>query len=137
MLKDEAINLVDGYNETIIEGRFEVGVSVLRDKKRILALEPITRLRNQNHFGVLEETEEKLDNNVIEKCKKYALHFFQVLDCYGVTKTDFLIDESNSIWAIETDAIPGLSMSNATSIAASRSGLSYKNLISKVLTITY
>jgi D-alanine-D-alanine ligase len=131
-----AENVSDAIFEDIIGGKLEVSVSVLKDKEKTIVLEPIARHREFDNIGKVSETVEILNKEVRDRCMTYARLIFDSLGCYGVTKTDFLIDDLGKIWVLETDAIPGLSVKNATVIAAQKSGIAYVDLINKILNTT-
>ena len=118
--------------EDYIDGTYEVSIVVLRTIKSYAALTPIVRKRTSK-LGVLEETDKIIPRSICNTCIDYSIKFNQSVSARGVTKTDFIIDISGKAWALETDAIPGLSMDNATVRAARSSGISYHSLIKILL----
>lgn len=118
--------------ETPVDGTLEVSVVVLRDGNTYRALTPIERRRTST-LGELHLAPKTIDDRLLEACRKYALTIANQLGAGGVIKTDFLIDKANTVWAIETDAIPGLGKQNATALAAEQSGISYTELIKKLI----
>lgn len=123
--------------EKIIPGNKEVSIGVLGNSDKLFALYPIIRVRDVANIGKLEKTKVTIDKKVTKLCQEWAKTVHLSLECRGVTKTDFLIDENNQVWGIETDAIPGLSENNAVAIAAKRSNVPYKNLVNMLITETY
>lgn len=124
----------DFIYESIVQGTHEVSIAVLRRGKQHVALSPIIRSRliYQKYSGVKKSNDNKLDM-VCNLAKEYAIKVSKYFNCYGITKTDFLINQNNNLFLIETDAIPGLSRSNASSIAAKKIGIDYNSLVSIII----
>lgn len=118
--------------EEIILGEMEVVIGVIRDGNKHHPLTPIVRRRQKGWGNLQDVPSETVSMLLRSQCQRYAVAISEALDCYGVTKTDFLIDEKENIWAIETDAIPGLSQANAVSRAAGQAGITYKDLLNKI-----
>lgn len=130
--KDIILNKAYIY-EKIIGGSRELSIIILRDQNKIISLSPILRKRDINKIGILVDSDEILDDDILKMCKKYAKMIFEHLNCYGVTKTDFLLDNDNNIFAIETDAIPSITMNSASAKASLGAGIAYKDFIYKIL----
>lgn len=116
------------YEERIL-GTHEVSVLVIRTKEGVRALAPVARSRDSKDIGLYIDTQAIIDPVVYETCIRYAVQFYKSLECYGITKMDFVIDPSGEVWALEVDAIPGLGFDNASALAAAASGVSYDELI--------
>lgn len=133
---------VENYNpdvlhEEIIDGELEISIVVLRDHDSHTALPPIIRKRSTNALGELQEVEgDVLDLSIVEYCQNQAVKLSTALDCYGVTKTDFVINRNGEALAIETDAIPGLSRTNAASLAAAKADITYNQLLERIMETT-
>lgn len=129
--------------EKFIDGELEISVCVLNAGKNIKVLSPVIRKRKIFASSVIkgkngnEGFELEVEKNILDTCKSYAKRIHSSLRCNGVTKTDFLLDKKGNVWAIETDAIPGLAKNNATAIAAKKSGIGYKNLIKYIMNDAY
>ncbi len=118
--------------EDYIDGNFEVSVSVLRNIKEVISLAPLTRSRFL--FGsVCGEVDARISDEVLNQCSCMAKEFYIANSCNGIIKVDFLIDKKLKPWAIEVDAIPGLALYNAATVSAQKIGLSYDDLISKII----
>jgi D-alanine-D-alanine ligase len=118
--------------EEYIPGNIEISVSVLGNKdKKVLS--PIVRKRSIENLGILKPSENQVPAKVLDACKKAALLIHATLQCYGITKTDFVLDEQNRFFALETDVHPGLAKSRASATAALRSGISYEQLITSIV----
>jgi len=123
--------------EEVIEGSYEISIPVLRDKDAHIALSPIVRQRTTSDLGNLEDANDSaLKPEILQYCQHQAARLSRALNCYGVTKTDFVINEKGDAFAIETDAIPGLCRTNATSLAANKAGITYDQLLKKIMETT-
>ena len=119
--------------EQIIPGEFEVIVSVVRDKDRHVPLLPVLRERSMTVWGEQREADQTaVPEETKQNCQEYAQRLSTSLDCYGVTKTDFVIGAKGQIWALETDAIPGLSRSGGAGEAAKNAGMTYEDLLDMI-----
>jgi D-alanine-D-alanine ligase len=124
--------------EEIIPGKFEVIVPVVRNGHQHLPLPPVIRERSTTVWGKLQKTDKAAVAPETQKaCQDYAQKLSIALNCFGVTKTDFVIDQQGKIWALETDAIPGLSRTGAAGEAAAAAGLSYQQLLNMIKETTW
>lgn len=89
----------------------------------------------KNVIGELLSTDSQLPLSIVKVCQNSALKLFTELNCWGITKTDFVIDSNSIPWALETDAIPGLALSNISVKAAVRFGFSYDQIITTILNV--
>jgi len=116
--------------EKYIRRCIEISISIIGNND-VTILKPI--IRKKNNFGKLEIINIRLAKETLSECKEIAIKVHSSFNCYGITKTDFLLDSINRLWTLETDIIPGLARDNATVIAAIQSGISYENLIFKLI----
>ena len=123
--------------ENLVPGTLEICIGVLGNGHGSIAFSPIVRKRSIRKISEVNNTKAKVDKAFVRQCQQWAKKIHTSLDCRGITKTDFLLDGSKKIWAIETDAIPGLSRENAVVLAADKRGLSYGQLISKIISDLY
>lgn len=120
--------------EEIIPGNLEVAVPVLRSGRDHIPLSPVVRERSTTEWGELRDLENgAVPASTRQLCQDYAQKLSRALDCYGVTKTDFVIDDNGKAWALETDVIPGLRQVNAASEAAKNAGIGYEELLHKIM----
>lgn len=118
--------------EEAIAGEAEVSVAVLYDGTDYHALDPIERKRT-DVIGELQVATDIVSKETLQKCQEQAVMISRHIGTRGIVKTDFLIDESGEVWALETDAIPGLSRQNASALAAERSGITYGELMNMLI----
>lgn len=50
----------------------------------------------------------RLDEETTEKVKEYAVRAHKVLECSGVSRSDFILDREGTPWILETNTIPGM-----------------------------
>ena len=122
--------------EAFVPGR-ELTVSILGDK----VLQPVHIKPNGSFYDfnskyVSNKTEyfkADLSNNELEEIKNIAWHAFSSLGCKDWGRVDFIQDENDNFQIIEVNTVPGLTQNSLFPKAASFEGISFKNLIGKIL----
>lgn len=123
--------------ESFITGSIEISVAVVGSNQQTRVFPPVVRRRSL--FCSLEDKDRKIISNqrMLRACSEMSKKVHIALSCYGVTKSDFLIDKDQNIWMTETDVIPGMAEDNAVSRAAALSGCDYKNFLFLLLKDMY
>jgi D-alanine-D-alanine ligase len=103
--------------EEFIAGR-EFTVGVFKTVKEIIVL-PITEVRSKKDFfdyeakyqGMSEETTPAVvDGNIAEKIRRTARKVYEVFNCRGVVRIDFIYNEENQEpYILEINTVPGQS----------------------------
>jgi len=103
--------------EEFISGR-EFTVGVFRTKKEIIVL-PITEIITKKEFfdfeakyqGMSEEiTPARVDNSMAEKIKNAARNVYEVFNCRGVVRIDFIYHKEKDVpFMLEINTVPGQS----------------------------
>ena len=103
--------------EEFIKGR-ELTIGVFRSKGKIIAL-PITEIISKKDFfdyeakylGASEEvTPAKIAESVAEKVRKEAVKAYQMFNCKGVVRIDFIYNEDDgNPYLLEINTVPGQS----------------------------
>ncbi len=57
-----------------------------------------------------------------------AIKAHQALQCQGVSRTDFILDENGAAWALETNTLPGMTATSLLPDAAKAAGISFPDL---------
>jgi D-alanine-D-alanine ligase len=106
--------------EEMIVGR-EFTVGVFKTKNEIIIL-PITEIITQNEFfdyeakylGKSEEiTPAKIDNTIQEKLRLAAKKVYELLNCRGIVRIDFIYDENKQQpYMLEVNTVPGQSQAS-------------------------
>lgn len=75
----------------------------------------------------------RLSDELTRRCKEQACAVHRALDCRGVSRTDFIIDENEDIWALETNSLPGMRPNSLIGDAARYMGMSFGQLCEKLV----
>lgn len=75
----------------------------------------------------------RLSEDLTCRCKEQACAVHRALDCRGVSRTDFIIDENEDIWALETNSLPGMRPNSLIGDAARYIGMSFGQLCEKLV----
>ena len=79
--------------------------------------------RAWQHICPANLTEEEL-----RQCEEMALGAHDALGCYGVSRTDCILDERNRLWYLETNTIPGMTGTSLLPDAAKAVGITFDEL---------
>lgn len=117
MLNDKIENALNFDDKILIEKfiqnakEFSCGVIKSGDK---LFTSKIWQVKKGEFFTFEEkylqegrEEREKLNQKFQEKIKKLAINCYEKLECRGVVRIDFLLDENNKLYVGEVNSIPG------------------------------
>ena len=74
----------------------------------------------------LEQSEEK-------KLGELMLQAFDSVNANGWGRVDFMLDNSNRPWLIEINTVPGMTSHSLVPMAAKQAGISFENLVMKIL----
>lgn len=74
-----------------------------------------------------------LPPDVTEAVRQVALDTYGVLDCHGFGRVDIMLDGDNNPWVLELNTIPGLTDTSNVPAAAAAAGMSFDDLIARVL----
>ena len=143
---DEAVKLAFEYDNKIIieeyiEGR-EIECSVLGNEEPIASLPG--EILPQHEFysyeakyidekGAILEIPVRLSEDVIKQIQDYAIKAFQVLCCEGMARVDFFLKDDNEILVSEINTIPGFTQISMYPKLWEASGLSYAELIDRLI----
>jgi len=79
----------------------------------------------------------KLNHND-EKCiKKYALDLHKIVGCDSYSRVDFLMNKDSNIFVLEINTLPGLTDTSLLPKATMNIGMSYKEMIHKIINLSY
>ncbi|HRC07355.1 MAG TPA: D-alanine--D-alanine ligase [Miltoncostaeales bacterium] len=74
-----------------------------------------------------------LPPEVTEAVVQVALETYAVLDCHGFGRVDIMLDGNDEPWVLELNTIPGLTDTSIVPVAAAAAGMSFDDLIARVL----
>ena len=62
-----------------------------------------------------------------------SLHAFESLDCRGWGRVDFMLDDEGRPWLIEVNTVPGMTDHSLVPMAARQAGISFDELVWRIL----
>lgn len=135
------------YDSSIVIEEFiiarELEVAILEDKDKLIISNPgeirydsvfydyNTKYVNSNSYIVIPA---HLDKNIIRKIKDYSKLIFNKLKLKGFSRIDYFYDEQNNlIYINEVNTIPGFTDISMYPKLIENCGISYKDLIAKLI----
>ncbi len=139
----EAIFKAFKYSDKIlieegIENAREIEISVFSDKKGIRVSEPGEVIPYNEFYDYddkykLGKTEFKvpaeLSEKLLERIKKTAYDTFRILNLYGMSRVDFLLDKDGNYYVNEVNSIPGFTSISMYPRLWEESGIEYGELL--------
>ncbi len=136
------------YDDKVILEKYikgtEVSVSVL-GIGRPHALPPVEIVPKKDYFDfeamyTMGQTEyyvpARLPDEKIKEVQKLSKKVFKSLHCRAFARVDFIIGQDNIPYVIELNTIPGLTETSLFPMAAAEAGMSFEELIDKIITFT-
>lgn len=127
-------------------GGGEYTVGILQDAELGLIALPIVRIVPKNEFYDYEakylrdDTEYRcpcgLTAEKEQKIKQEALQAFRAIGCSGWGRVDFLMDEAGNHYFLEVNTSPGMTDHSLVPMAAKAAGMSFDELVMKILAMT-
>jgi D-alanine-D-alanine ligase len=74
-----------------------------------------------------------LPATVAARVRSLGLESARVLGCRGVSRADFRLDEAGTAWCLEVNTVPGMTPTSLVPMAAKAHGLSYDQLVQRML----
>ena len=137
----ETLRKLDEYGEVLLEkyipGR-EIQVAILADKVLgAIELRPNRKFYDyEAKYNPKAKTEHiipvKISKNKYQEVTKIALKAHKILNCRGVTRSDFRYYK-NSFYLLETNTQPGMTSLSLVPEIAKFNNITFKNLIKKIL----
>jgi D-alanine-D-alanine ligase len=76
----------------------------------------------------------ELPDDVTARAQELALDVYRLLGCRGVARVDLMLDDdSGELWVLETNVIPGMTETSLLPQAADAAGISFDELIARLL----
>lgn len=75
----------------------------------------------------------RLSTTVLEEAARVACAAHEGIGCYGISRTDMIVDKENTIWVIETNTIPGMTNTSLLPDAAAYVGMSNLELYERII----
>ena len=77
--------------------------------------------------------EAKLNNRELTEINKIALDSFKALDCNGWARVDLIQDDDGKFYVIEINTVPGMTSHSCVPKSGSFLGLSYTDVVKKII----
>ena len=74
-----------------------------------------------------------LPNALMEKIKNITLDIFNILQCSGYARADFILDNNNDPWFLEINTLPGMTATSLVPKSAMAAGISFSDLIQMII----
>jgi D-alanine-D-alanine ligase len=143
---DKAVKLALGFDQTVIieeyiKGR-ELTVGILEEE----ALPVIEIIPSKKFFdyeakyssGLTEYVvPAKLDEALAEKAKSSALRAHKLLGCFGCSRVDIILSQTNVPYVLEVNTIPGFTATSLLPKAAGSRGIDFTQLCLRLLKLAY
>ncbi len=69
--------------------------------------------------------------------QRLAIRAHEALECSGVSRTDFIVDDSQICWILETNTIPGMTETSLLPDAARAAGMSFPEVCTKLIELAF
>ncbi|MBI3539320.1 MAG: D-alanine--D-alanine ligase [Candidatus Eisenbacteria bacterium] len=123
--------------EAFIAGR-ELTVAVMGDQPL-----PIVEIRPKSGFYDYESKytagrseyfcPADLPDATTREVQRLGVRAAEALDCRGVTRTDFRLDDAGIAWCLEVNTIPGMTPTSLVPMAAKAAGMTYEQVVQRML----
>ena len=74
-----------------------------------------------------------ISDELTAELQSRALRAHKALECVGVSRTDFIVDENGQPWVLETNTLPGMTGTSLLPDAARVAGMSFPELCTKMV----
>jgi D-alanine-D-alanine ligase len=129
--------------ERYVKGR-DLAVSVLDGPSGPLALPVVEAVPREEDFYDYESRYEigmttfvcpaELPDDTTARAQELALDVYRLLGCRGVARVDLMLDDASSeLWVLEANVIPGMTETSLLPQAADAAGISFDELIARLL----
>jgi D-alanine-D-alanine ligase len=129
--------------ERYVKGR-DLAVSVLDGPEGPLPLPVVEAVPREEQFYDYESRYEigmttfvcpaELPDETTARAQELALDVYRLLGCRGVARVDLMLDDSSGeLWVLETNVIPGMTETSLLPQAADAAGISFDELIARLL----
>jgi D-alanine-D-alanine ligase len=139
---DEGINVTKQYShkalvEKYIPGR-EITVGILiNEALPVLEIVPKSGLYDYESKYTIGMSEyivpAKISEETAKKAQQQALTAFNSLGCEGYARVDFRLSDNNELYCLEVNTLPGMTPLSLVPKAAKAIGISFEELIKKII----
>lgn len=125
-----------------ISGR-ELTCPVLGKSGQKLSTLPVLEITSENEFFDYNakykssKTKESLPTDInpiiINAIEEQSKHIHRLLDCSGLTRSDFILDNNNELYFLEINTVPGLSKVSLCPRSAEIAGIGFVELLDAII----
>ncbi|MCR4422129.1 MAG: D-alanine--D-alanine ligase [Spirochaetales bacterium] len=131
---ERAIEKIREINCSVIGYHDDLEVSVCEEPvaiDNILSFEDKYIRSNSKGKGFSRKIPAQIPEQIRQKIEDYAVQSFKAIDCSGVARIDFILEDNEKIYVNEINTIPG----SISFYLWQPKGVSFKDLITKILNI--
>lgn len=129
--------------EKYIKNNRELECAILEDKKKLIISDIGEIINNGNWYDYdakyvnkIDTVISDIDENIKKDIKNYSKNIFNILGCNGLSRIDFLYDLDNKkLYFNEINTIPGFTEISMYPKLINNEGISFKEIITKLLNI--
>lgn len=78
-----------------------------------------------------------IKSSLSEKMQEMAIRAHKALGCAGVSRSDFIVDNNDDIWILETNTIPGMTATSLLPDAARAKGYSFAQVTRRLIDLAF
>lgn len=139
---EEGIVIAQQYSskaliEKYIPGRELTVAVLLNEALPVLEIVPKSGFYDYKHKYTSGMSEyivpAKIPDDVAKKAQQQAVTAFQALGCEGYARVDFRMNNENQLYCLEVNTLPGMTPTSLVPKAAKAVGISFEELINKIL----
>lgn len=123
--------------EKYIPGRELTVAILLNGALPVLEIVPKSGFYDYNHKYTSGMSEyivpANIPEDVTKKAQQRALMAFQSLGCEGYARVDFRMNEKSELFCLEVNTLPGMTATSLVPKAAKAAGISFEELIDKII----
>ena len=79
----------------------------------------------------------ELPQGADERARELALRTYELLGCYGFARVDLMLDDAGGLHVLEANPIPGLTDTSLLPQAAEAAGVSFDELVGRILELAF
>ncbi|MCW8804161.1 MAG: D-alanine--D-alanine ligase [Ignavibacteriaceae bacterium] len=139
---EEGITIAQQYSskaliEKYIPGRELTVAILLNEALPVLEIVPKSGMYDYEHKYTSGMSEyivpAKISEDVAKQTQQQALTAYHSLGCEGYARVDFRLDNNNELFCLEVNTLPGMTATSLVPKAAKAAGISFEELIKKII----
>jgi D-alanine-D-alanine ligase len=139
---EEGIVIAQKYSskaliEKYIPGRELTVAILLNEALPVLEIVPKSGFYDYKHKYTSGMSEyivpANIPDEVARKAQQQALTAFQALGCEGYARVDFRMNNQNELYCLEVNTLPGMTATSLVPKAAKAVGISFENLVERII----